>query len=434
MAQSSRTAAGSGAATAGARSGSRPGFSSRTFDSLTDRNFRWFFFALLGHMGAMNMQMLVRGWLTYHLTNSYALLGTVALAQALPMLTLSMFGGVLADRFAKKRIVQTGQLVSAINAALMAVLLLAGLLVFWHLIVASIAQGVVMALMMPSRQAMIPEVVGMDRMMNAVALNSAGMNLMRLLAPGAGGYLIYLFGEDQAAAGVVYTIMAALYLSCVLFLFKVPTIAAAAPADGVPRKGGLSDLWAGLKYIRHDRVMAVLLGMNFITSLLAMPYLMLLPGYVDDVYGLGAGFLGLMITVSGAGALVGALVIASLPPVRRGLLLMASAILIGVALVAFASTDMYIIGLVMMVFVGVGTAGRQALGQVLIHNYVENEYRGRVMSVYMTQFSAMSLGVFVIGIFSEALGVQTVFAGLGILLVLVTVLMLFTMPRLRKLD
>jgi MFS family permease len=219
----------------------------------------------------------------------------------------------------------------------------------------------------------------------------------------------------------------------VVLLFKVPTTPAAAPADGQPRKGGLSDLWAGLKYIRTDRVMAVLLGMNFITSLLAMPYLMLLPGYVEDVYGLGAGYLGLMITVSGGGALLGALVIASLPPVRRGLLLMASAILIGFALAAFASTDIYIFGLVLMVFVGIGTAGRQALGQVLIHNYVENEYRGRVMSVYMTQFAVMSLGVFVIGTLSELIGIRVVFASLGLLLVAVTTVLLFTMPRLRKL-
>ncbi|MCA9844388.1 MAG: MFS transporter [Dehalococcoidia bacterium] len=429
MAQSSSTVVGSGSASAGTASASRPGFSLRTFDSLQDRNFRWFFLALLGHMGAMNMQMLVRGWLTYDLTGSYAKLGVVALAQAMPMLGLSVFGGVLADRFPKRRIVQTGQFVSAINATVVAVMLFSDVLVFWHLIVASVAQGIVMALMMPSRQAMIPEVVGMDRMMNAVALNSAGMNMMRLLAPGIGGVLIGVFG-----AGIVYSIMASLYMSCVLFLFKVPSTPAAAPLNGAPRKGGFADLVAGLKYIRTDRVMAVLLAMNFITSMLAMPYLMLLPGYVEDVYNLGPEFLGLMITVSGGGALVGALVIASLPPARRGLLLMASAILIGLALTAFASTDMYVLGLVMMVFVGLGTAGRQALGQVLIHNYVENEYRGRVMSVYMTQFSVMSLGVFVIGLISEQFGVQAVFAALGLLLVAVTTLLLFTMPRLRRLD
>ncbi|MCA9824738.1 MAG: MFS transporter, partial [Dehalococcoidia bacterium] len=155
MAQSSSTVVGSGSASAGTASASRPGFSLRTFDSLQDRNFRWFFLALLGHMGAMNMQMLVRGWLTYDLTGSYAKLGVVALAQAMPMLGLSVFGGVLADRFPKRRIVQTGQFVSAINATVVAVMLFSDVLVFWHLIVASVAQGIVMALMMPSRQAMI---------------------------------------------------------------------------------------------------------------------------------------------------------------------------------------------------------------------------------------------------------------------------------------
>ncbi len=430
MASSSSTTVVTGSATAAGAGPAPRGLSLRTFDSLSDRNFRWFFFAMLGQMGAMNMQMLVRGWLTYDLTGSYALLGVVALASAVPMLFLSVFGGVIADRFAKKRVVQVGQTASAINAAIVAFLLFIHVLVFWHLLVAGFAQGVVMALMMPSRQAMIPEVVGMGRMMNAVALNSAGMNLMRLLAPGLGGILIELFG-----AGIVYAIMAVLYSSCVLFLFPLPKVeAAAAPANGVPRKGGFSDLIDGIKYVRKDRVMLVLLLMNFITSMLAMPYLQLLPGYVKDVYNLDAGYLGLMITVSGGGALIGALVIASLPPVRRGLLLIASAIVIGVALLLFSGTNVYWIGLVMMVFVGVGSAGRQALGQVLIHNYVENEYRGRVMSVYMTQFSVMSFGVFFIGLISEVIGVQMAIGGLALLLVVVSTAMLFMMPRLRQLD
>ncbi len=430
MASSSNTTVVTGSPATGAQTAPRQGLSLRTFDSLSDRNFRWFFFAMLGQMGAMNMQMLVRGWLTYDLTGSYALLGVVALASAVPMLLLSVFGGVIADRFAKKRVVQVGQTVSAINAGIVALLLFVHVLVFWHLLVAGFAQGVVMALMMPSRQAMIPEVVGMDRMMNAVALNSAGMNLMRLLAPGLGGILIELFG-----AGIVYAIMAVLYSSCVLFLFPLPTVeAAAAPTNGVPRKGGFSDLIDGIKYVRKDRVILVLLLMNFITSMLAMPYLQLLPGYVKDVYNLDAGYLGLMITVSGGGALIGALVIASLPPVRRGVLLIASAIVIGVALLLFSGTSVYWVGLVMMVFVGVGSAGRQALGQVLIHNYVENEYRGRVMSVYMTQFSVMSFGVFFIGLISEVIGVQMAIGGLAALLVVVSTAMLFMMPRLRQLD
>jgi MFS family permease len=417
----------SAAAAAPARA--RPSFSLRTFDSLNDRNFRWFFVSMLGQMGAMNMQMLVRGWLVFDLTGSYAALGVVALAQAVPQLTLSIGGGVLADRMPKKLVVQAGQAASVGVALAVAALLFLDVLVFWHLLVAGVVQGLVMAIMMPARQAMVPEVVGMDRMMNAVALNSAGMNLMRLLAPGLGGVLIAVIGP-----GSVYVLMAGLYAFSVVTLFGVPTHPPARPANGARRKGGFADLKSGLVYVVQDRTMFVLLTMNFITSLMAMPYLMLLPGFVKEVYGAGSIGLGVLITVSGAGALVGALVIASLPPKRRGLLLLLSAAFIGVSLVAFASSDIYIVGLIAMVFVGVGSAGRQALGQVLLQQYVENEYRGRVMSVYMTQFSVMSVGVFLVGTASEVIGVQWAIGGLAGLLVVVTLVMLATMPRLRQLD
>ena len=384
---------------------------------------------MLGQMGAMNMQMLVRGWLVFDLTGSYAALGVVALAQAVPQLTLSIGGGVIADRMPKKLVVQAGQAASVGVALAVAALLFLDVLVFWHLLVAGVVQGLVMAIMMPARQAMVPEVVGMDRMMNAVALNSAGMNLMRLLAPGLGGVLIAVIGP-----GSVYVLMAGLYAFSVVTLFGVPTHPPARPANGARRKGGFADLKSGLAYVVQDRTMFVLLTMNFITSLMAMPYLMLLPGFVKEVYGAGSIGLGVLITVSGAGALVGALVIASLPPKRRGLLLLLSAAFIGISLVAFASSDIYIVGLIAMVFVGVGSAGRQALGQVLLQQYVENEYRGRVMSVYMTQFSVMSVGVFLVGTASEVIGVQWAIGGLAGLLVVVTLVMLATIPRLRQLD
>lgn len=155
----------------------------RTFDSLQDREFRWFYLAMLGQMAAMNMQLLVRGALTYHLTGSYAALGLVGLANALPMLFLSPFGGVMADRLPKRTVLILGQAASLLIALVVAALLFADVLIFEYLVLTAVVQWIVMSLMMPSRQAMIPDLVGNEKMMNAISLNMAGMNTMRLFAP-----------------------------------------------------------------------------------------------------------------------------------------------------------------------------------------------------------------------------------------------------------
>ena len=157
----------------------------RTFESFSDPTFRWFYLALLGQMAAMNMQLLVRGYLAYDLTDSFAALGVISLGSAAPMLLLSVFGGVLADRAPKKLVLQVGQLANAVTAVIVGLLLLFDLLEFTHLLIAGVAHGIALALMMPSRQAILPEVVGMDRLMNSVSLSAAASNLMRLAAPAA---------------------------------------------------------------------------------------------------------------------------------------------------------------------------------------------------------------------------------------------------------
>jgi len=397
----------------------------RTFASLHDRDFRWYYLAMLCQMAAMNMQLIVRGYVVFDITKSFTALGAIALASSVPMLLLSMFGGVLADRTPKKIVLQAGQLVSVLLAVIVGLLLLSGSLVLWHLFVASVAQGITMALMMPARQAMIPDVVGRDLLMNAVALNSAGMNLMRLLAPAAGGFLIWGMG-----AGSVYMVMGALYFCAVLTLIPVPRRGAVTAG---PAKGGFADLRDGFAYVRKDGTILAVLGVSFLTAFLAMPYMQLLPGFVDAVLDGGPVQLGLLTAVSGGGALFGALVIASLPERHRGVLLLASAILLGAALVVFASSQEFWFAAIAMVFVGVGTAGRQAFSQILLHAYVEDEYRGRVMALMMIQPGMMSLGAFFVGITSEVIGVERAIAILAGLLVVASGLLLIISPRLRQL-
>ena len=178
----------------------------------------------------------------------------------------------------------------------------------------------------------------------------------------------------------------------------------------------------------------MLLVLTFVISMLAMPYLLLLPGFVEEVFGEGAEELGLLIAVGGVGALAGALTLASLPPKRRGLLLVLSGLLMGGALLGFSASPTIWMGGAFMFLIGVGSAGRQALGNVLLQAYARDAYRGRVMSLYMTQISVMSFGAFGAGLVAEALGARWALGGMAALLAVVSVGFLALSPLLRRLD
>ena len=408
----------------------RPRFSLRTFESLRLGPYRWLFASMLGQMAAMHMQLMVRGYLAFTLTGSFSAVGLVGLASALPMLSLSLVGGVLADRRSKKRLLQAGQASSAVFALAVALLLVTDQLQFWHLIVFSLVQGAVFALVLPSSQAIVPEIVGRSSLMNAISLNAAGVNLTRLLAPAAGGFLIALLGVEA-----VYFLMAGLYVFALSTMARVPLRGGG--GEGITRRAesrGLDDMVEGIRYILSNRVVFLVLGANFAITILAMPYMMILPGYVLDVFEGDASDLGLLIAISGAGALLGSLVVASLPPRRRGLLLLFSAMLLGVGLLAFTTTTSIWLAAAFMAVVGVGSAGRQAFGTVLLMTNVDEGYHGRVMAVFMTQVSLMLLAAFFVGILAEVIGAPQALGALSVALIAVSAALIAFSPLLRELQ
>jgi MFS family permease len=421
-------------------------FASNMFDSLAHRGFRWFFLAMMGQMASMNMQMLVRGYLVYELTGSYADLGVVSLASAAPMILLSLHGGVLADKArSKKIVVMTGQFLSAMNALAIAMLIVFGALSYDALLVAAVVQGVIQALMMPSRQAMIPEVVGMRRLMNAVALNSAGMNSMRLLAPAVGGFLLAIFSPSW-----VYFVMTGGYLWATVFLVKVPTQPdpafyeehdGSAPGrrrshghghggDGGAQGGGLLE---GLRYIAKEPTLRLILGVNILLILTSMPYVFLLPGFVASVLHEGPDKLGILLSLTGAGSLVGSLVIAGLPARHRGMLFLLTSLFQGLMLTVFSVSTWFWLTAPVMALMGIGQAGRQSFSNVLVQAYTDDEHRGRVMSVYMWQFGLTSLGTFVVGVLASLIGAQWALGGTSVAMVLLALAVLVGSPRMRQL-
>lgn len=407
----------------------------RTFDSLSDRDFRWFFASLLGNFSSMNIQMFIRGWLVYELTGSFAALGIMSLANGVSGLALALVGGLIAERVRQRKyVVQIGQVLNAAVAGVVGVLIATGLLRFEHLVIAALVQGAVQNSVMPSRQALTPEVVGMSRLMNALALNTSAMNAARLLMPGLAGWTVAALGGGDGEIGpaqYVYYAMAALYLGSLLALIPVRVDDRVRAPHPQPALGDLAD---SFRYIARDKTIRMLLIANFFMVWFSMIYFMLLPGFAKDVLDTGPGGLGLLQTMSGVGSLVGSLLIASMPNRRRGLVLLCSALLLGVALLAFSISTSYWLSVAILVVVGLGQSGRMSLSNVLVQSYVDDSYRGRVMGVYMMEFSLMSIGIFATGLLANEIGPQLTFAGAALALIALTAGLLVFAPSYRGLD
>ena len=396
-----------------------------TFSSLAVRDFRYLWLGLAFMMGSVQMQMVARSYLTYEITDSPLLLGLVSTGFALPMLTLALFGGAVADRFERRRVIQWSQATAAATALFVGVSISTDTVTWVHLFVASMIQGVLFSFLMPSRQTIIPQLVGNENLSNALALNAAAMSATTLVAPAVAGGLYVWVGPD----GVYYVITGMAMIAVVLTGLIGLRDRSRATADS----GTLEEIKAGLSYIRRSHLVLVLLAMGLATVLLAMPFRMLLPIFVVDIYDRGPEALGLLVSIMGVGSLGGSLLIAAVGPWRRGMILLASSFASGVALLLVAALPYYYLAAMIMLLLGLGDAGRRTLNQALIMEEVEDEYRGRVMSVFMMNFGLMPLGILPAAAIAQLVNAQVAIATLAVLLLAVTAFIFFSQARLRAL-
>jgi MFS family permease len=407
----------------------------RTFAAFSDANFRWFFAALVGNFASMNIQMFVRGWLVYEITGSYEKLGWMSAAGGLVGLIAAPIGGVVADRvIQKKYVIQVAQFCNAIIAGTVGFLIASGELLFVHLLIASVFQGLVMNIMMPARQALTKDVVGLSRLTNAIALSTSGMNAARLLLPGLAGFMVAALGGGNGnidPAKWVYLVMMLLYFSSVVLLFKV-SVADRAVRSGIA-PSLTAELKSGFEYVFRTPTILMLLVCNFAMVFFSLTYFMLLPGFAKDVLNAGPGDLGLLISISGIGSLIGSLLVASMSNRNRAKTLLAGSLLLGIALLGFAWSTNFWLSVVLLTFVGFGQAARMSLSNVLIQSYVEDEFRGRVMSIYMLEMSILAVAIYPISILADAIGPQLT-VGLTAICLIALVLALFFYPRYRDLD
>ena len=403
----------------------------RTFDSLGVTSYRNLWIGFLLQMGGMQMMMMTGGFYVYELTGIASLLGVVIAAAAIPAVSLALFGGVFADRLEKKRIIQAGQVVSLIAALFIGVSITTGTITWMHLLAASFVQGCVMPMIMPARQAIVPQLVGMDRLQNAIALNSMVMSLTTMVAPTAAGGLIATLGIE-----VVYYVIAGMFVAAMFFTGLLPKLER---ASGGRNASIMKDMKDGLRYAASNRAILLLLSLSFATIIFAMPIRFILPVFAADDFGVDSFGLGTMLGAIGLGSLFGTLVIAFLGKfARRGLALLVSGIASGCILLGFSAMSylapVYIAALAILVLVGVVQAGRMTLTNSLMMENADQEYRGRVMSLFSLNMGLMPAGVLPITMIADNLGAPISLGIMAVLLILVATTILLASPLLRRLE
>jgi MFS family permease len=416
-------------ATEGA-SRSRQVFSNLTnspiFETLQLADFRWIWIGSFISFMAMNMQMITRGWLVLRLQDDSPLaLALVMVSFAAPMTFVSLIGGALADRIPKKYLIIISQLANAVITFILALLDATGIIWFGALLIIGVINGSLMAINMPSRQAIISEVVPDSKLMNAVALNNSAMNLTRIIGPALAGFLI-IFIETS---GVFYLISIVYALSA-LAVMKVRVNPG---PSSRPRKSVTGDITEGLRYALGDASLRGLVIMAFLPSLFGFTLFALLPAWAREALNVDSSDLGLLMMFMGVGALVGTLGLASARKFnRRGLLLLVNSVIWGVALAGLALSPSYLIAIPFLMLIGLLSSIFMSLNMTLMQLYSVPEMRGRVMSIAMMTFGLMPLGALPFGTIAEYMGTPNALAISGLLLAVLTLAFGFAYPHFRK--
>lgn len=400
-----------------------------TFTSLKEPEYAWYFAGNIAFFMGMQMQFVLRGFLTYELTDSAVALAWISIAMALPMLVGAPFGGLIADRVNKRMLLMVTQTISALASLVVAVLIITDQITFSQLLLISVITGFVFSFNMPARQALVPSLVPQHKLMNAVSLQMGGMNLTRIVAPALGGLLIVPMG-----VGWVYMVTVGLFVVAVASEMNLPKHGMKGTTERKPFK---EDFTVGFRYIWHDPTLRLLMFAALIMPLFGFPLQQLFPVFAKDVYsgwGSDSMRLGLLASASGVGGLAGALIAANMDnrPAKGKFMFFGGAVM-GICMFIFAVTPFFALALVFLIAMGIGQMIFQATNNATIQANLPNEVRGRVMSVLMMSFGLMPLGVVPVSFAADEAGAPFAIGASAVVFAVVLVGMWVFSPKLRNL-
>lgn len=385
---------------------------------------------------AMNMQIVAQGWLVYEMTSSAINLTWVTLSFQIPQVVFSLFGGVLADRMPKKPIMGLTPVLNGLTTAAMAVIIMFGEVSFWDFIWVGALNGTLMALSVPARTALIPEIVGESLMFNAMAFNMASWNLARILGPALAGFMIAMFADGDTSStfgvGLVYFVLSALYiLSAVTVLFISHS---GKPVDR-EKSHPLHEIKEGLAYVIDSPIVGGLIFLSILPFLFGLTINTLLPAFSTDILKGGPDDLGLLMTGLGAGAIIGSLALANMSNLsKKGYWIIATGAGWGILVAIFSQTTTFAAATIVIALIGFISAFNMSMNRSLIQLQVEQHMRGRIMSIDMMTHGLMPLGVLPIGYIAETISVPVALLISGAILCLATLVSGAMMPKVRKIN
>ncbi|MFC1988067.1 MFS transporter [Chloroflexota bacterium] len=374
-----------------------------TFESLGLRDYRLLWLSQMTSSLPQQMDQITRSWLIYSMTNSPLQLGLVNAARGLPLLLFGIAAGVFADRYNRKIQIIVAQVGNAILNLILATLILTGRIEVWHIYVTAFLSGTVQAFQQPARQVLINDLVGQKHLLNAIALNSGVRNLSKSVGPAIAGVIITAFGVY-----VTYYVQAVFYALATLWTIRITVPASSLPVgysrDAAPQSF-FSSAKEGFVYIGSHRIILALMVLGLAPMLLGHPYTSLMPIFAIDILHGDASTQGLLLSMTGIGAVLGALVIASLG--RRqgsGKLLIAGAASFGLSLVLFSQSPVLWLAMFFTFMAGLLNTGYSSQDQTIIQTLTPPEIRGRVLGVYLLDRGLIPLGSAIAGALASFMG------------------------------
>jgi MFS family permease len=390
------------------------------------RNFRLFWIGQTVSLIGTWMQQVGQGWLALQLSNSAFIVGLVSAAGSLPVLLFSLYAGVLVDRRDKLRLVTIAQVFLSLEAAVLWWAVWSGRITIPLLVALAAINGLISAVEIPARQSLIVELVGREDIVDAVALNSGGFNLARIIGPSiaaaviAGAGLAWCFGINALSYIAV--------IGC-LVAIRLPKFV---PSEG--SSAVLEQFKEGIAYMRSRREVTGLMGVIAVYSIFGFQYLTLMPVIARDVLHTGASGYGLLVTFVGIGAVCGALTLAALGSrVRRGRLFMISAFSFASLLILFSFVNVRPVAAGVLLFLGLTMLINGALANGILQSVVPDELRGRVMAAYVFVYVGFTpIGSLIAGAVAHATSVQWAIGTGGVVMVGYAAWAFWRFPELRR--
>lgn len=392
---------------AGEARAAKRGFEVATFRSLRHVDFRNLWMSTVTASAAQWIQQVTVGWVAYEMTGSPLFVGMANGLRSLPLLVLGPLGGVAADRVERKKLMMSTQICLIITSVIFALLLATGHANIWLLFLFTFTTGIAWAFNMPVRQSVVSNVVPREDLMNAVALNSAGNNVTRILGPSIGGLLIAYLGSANN-----FFLQSAIYVIVTLLILRLRI-----PAQVKRQETAsvLADLREGIKYTWRHPTLRPQMILALVPMLIAFPMNSLLPIFAGDVLEVGVGGYGLMMGAPGIGAVIGTLTVASIRNVeRKGLLILGAVALQGVCLILLSQTRLLPLSLLCLMFYGAAQMSYMTTNQSVIQLTAPEEIRGRVQGLYMLNQGLIPFGSLMAGTLASFTSVPFTYLVMGI--------------------